>query len=90
MVQQLPLMRITIQKATLANLDELAILFNEHRMFYKQDSSLPEGIRFLKELKTTNQKFLYHTTTKERDWICGAFRIRLCLTNDDRQNGSIY
>ncbi len=44
-----------IEVATLEHLNELAVLFDNYRVFYEQPSDLEKGKSFLKERITNNE-----------------------------------
>jgi ribosomal protein S18 acetylase RimI-like enzyme len=55
---------MTIRKATLNDLDQLAGLFNQYRIFYKYESELAAAHSFLSERMTRNESAIY---VSERD-----------------------
>lgn len=52
-------------KATLNELDELSILFDEYRQFYKKESDLEGAKSFLKERIEQNESEIFYTKNDE-------------------------
>jgi ribosomal protein S18 acetylase RimI-like enzyme len=50
---------ITVRKATLQDLDELSILFNAYRIFYKQQGDIAAAREFLSERLLSNESVIY-------------------------------
>jgi GNAT superfamily N-acetyltransferase len=48
-----------IRKATIDHLGELAVLFNEYRIFYKKESDIENAKQFLKERLTKNESEIF-------------------------------
>lgn len=51
--------KLRIEKATLDNIDELALLFNAYRVFYQQDSDLALAKSFLTERLSNNESIVF-------------------------------
>ena len=52
-------MKYPIRKAGLEDLDEAAMLFNQYRIFYRQQSDLERGKAFLKERLLNNESDIF-------------------------------
>ncbi|MGJ8731808.1 MAG: GNAT family N-acetyltransferase [Cellulophaga sp.] len=50
---------VTVKKATLEHIALIAPLFNNYRIFYKQESNLEAAINFLKERLTKEQSHIF-------------------------------
>lgn len=48
-----------IREATLNDLDVLAVLFDEYRVFYEKESDVPGALKFLKERLSQAQSVIY-------------------------------
>jgi GNAT superfamily N-acetyltransferase len=55
-----------IIKAELKHLDQLAVLFDRYRIFYKQDSNLNGAIAFLNNRISQNESVIYIAVLNER------------------------
>lgn len=49
----------TVKKATLEHIALVAPLFNNYRIFYKQESNLEAAVNFLKERLTKKQSYIF-------------------------------
>ncbi len=48
-----------IKKANLSNLSQIALLFNQYRVWYKKDADLEGATQFLKERITNNESVVF-------------------------------
>ncbi len=82
---------ITVQNATLNNLDELVTLFDEYRVFYNKESNLLGATNFLKE-RIENKESKIFTSHNDKGVMTGFVQLypifsstrmkRLWLLND--------
>ena len=56
---------ITVRKATLQDLEELSILFDAYRIFYKQQGDIAAAREFLKERLLHNESVIYVAFNEE-------------------------
>jgi len=56
---------ITVRKATLQDLEELSILFDAYRIFYKQQGDIEAAREFLKERLLHNESVIYVAFNEE-------------------------
>lgn len=52
-------MNFLIRKATLADIDELSILFNDYRIFYEQPGDMKGAVDFLKERLISGDSIIF-------------------------------
>ncbi len=80
-----------IRKATTNDLDQLADLFNQYRVFYKKSSDIPAGKEFLGERMVNNESEIFVAINTENEFagfvqlypIFSSTRMkRLWLLND--------
>lgn len=85
-------MSFFVKQATIENLDEIAVLFNEYRIFYKQDSDLNGAIKFLYDRFEHMESIIFIAIERETNNIIGFTQLypkfssvsmkRLYLLND--------
>lgn len=59
-------MKHTIKKASLEDLEEVADLFNQYRVFYRQESNYEKGRSFLKERLLNNESDIFLAFTDRK------------------------
>lgn len=60
-------MQHKIYKATLNELDELSILFDEYRQFYRKESDIEAAKNFLKERIERNESEFFYTKNEDNE-----------------------
>ena len=60
---------ITTRRATLADLDAIAPLFDAYRQFYKQPSDLPRAREYLKERIENNESVIFAAQTGDKEIV---------------------
>lgn len=62
-------------EATLENLDQIAVLFNEYRIFYKQPSDIEKATGFLRERIENNESVIFIVTDPELGKVIGFTQL---------------
>ena len=60
---------ITTRRATIADLDAVAPLFDAYRQFYKQPSDLPRARKYLQERLERNESVIFVAQTGDREIV---------------------
>lgn len=60
---------VEIRKAAIDDLDQLADLFNQYRVFYKKLSDLPAGRNFLWERMTNSESVIFVAINPEKQFM---------------------
>lgn len=60
-------MQCTTYKATLNELDELSVLFDEYRQFYGKESDIEAAKNFLKERIERNESEIFYTKNEDNE-----------------------
>ena len=65
----------TVLRADIEHLDDLAVLFNDYRSFYRQSSDLDAARRFLNDRLTNDESVIFAARLTEMDGLVGFTQL---------------